>query len=182
MVSLKEKKLSYTLKGKLDGTFYQGLGTVIFGIVFMLVTPSQVKIYQGSDALSPRLIPYIILSLIVVCGVILMFQSLFKKPNLVAEVQEQIMIEDNSSDTTESKSITDLLIFIATPVFILFTAEHIGYTVIAIISLFILLMYYNVRPWYKALIVSLIVPICIELLYRTLGIYLPLGILENLIY
>lgn len=178
MVSLKGK-MSFTLKGKMDSTFYQGLGTVIFGLFFILITPSQVDLYEGSDALSPRLIPYVILTLIILCGITLMIQSLYKKSDVTYVEDESLYIEET---VIEKTSITDLLIFIVTPLFILFTAEHIGYTVVAVISLFILLMYYNVRPWYKALIVSFIIPICIELLYRTLGIYLPLGILENIFY
>lgn len=160
---------------KLNASFYQGLFLVVFALFFIAVTPAQIDLYEGSDALSPRFIPYIVLTIIGFFGIILILQS-FKKENV--ETQQ----ENESEEGKGQKSLRDLLIFIGVCIFILLASEFIGYTFAAIIALIATLIAFKVRPLYKVILIGVIVPILIELLYRALEIYLPLGFWENILY
>lgn len=160
---------------KLNSSFYQGLFLVVFALFFIAVTPSQIDLYEGSDALSPRLIPYVVLTILGVFGIILILQS-FRKTN-VAKQQE-----NDSEEGKKEKSLRDLLIFIGVCLFILLTSEFLGYTFAAIIALITTLIAFKIRPLYKVILIGVIVPILIEVLYRALEIYLPLGFWENILY
>jgi len=163
---------------KLNASFYQGLFLVVFALFFIAVTPSQIDLYEGSDALSPRLIPYFVLTMLGILGIVLILQS-FRKSK--TETQDKA-VSDQSEEGKGETSFRDLMIFIGVCIFILLTAEFLGYTFAAIIALIATLIAFKVKPLYKVIIIGVIVPILIELLYRALEIYLPLGFWENIFY
>lgn len=152
-----------------------GFFLLFFSVLLMILTPSQVPLYDGSDALSPRFLPYIVFFLIALLSVILIFQSMKRKK--VIDKEEKMEEEEKLK-----VSLRDLFFFIAIPLFILSFSKWIGFTFASIIGLAAGLQVFGVKPWYKILLPSVLIPLIVEVGYRQLEIYLPLGFWENIIY
>lgn len=164
--------------------FYNGFLLLTFSIVLILMTPSQVPLYEGSDALSPRLIPYITLTLISVIGFIMMLSALLsgRKKISVQEDLDQEKENDGLKKLLEERNLKDLVIFILISLLIIVFAEFIGFTFASMIGLFAGLIAFGAKSKLNILAVSIFVPLVIEIGYRLMGIYLPLGFWENIIY
>lgn len=163
---------------KWNSNSYNGLFLLAFSIFFISLTPSQVPLYEASDALSPRLVPYIVLTLIGIFGLILIVTSQNNKENS----DEKSETNDSNNEIDESRSWSDLAVFVGICLFITLLAEKIGFTFASIICLVIALKVFSVKKLHMILLIGIGLPILIDIGFRYLQIYLPLGFWGNIIY
>lgn len=80
-----------------------GVVSILFGIIVVLMIPSQISLgYGEATSITPRTIPYVLAIICIVSGVVLLIQSLILKKDTVKELELK----------KEIKAISYMLVFL----------------------------------------------------------------------
>ena len=144
-----------------------GVFLLVFAIVMIMLTPLQVDQRFAASALPPTFFPYAVFGSIALMSLLLILQG----------------YQNRGREAVKDQKVSwrDLSILLLASVFILSTAEWIGFTFACMVALGVVFYLIGVRSWRKILLSCMVLPIAVDLLYRyLLQIFLPLGFWEAL--